>query len=188
MKPLAISALMIAATASGCSTSANRAGVEAASSAATAPVEIATPRRTLTDGGSASMAIPKAVAYRMTGDYANNVPITLTATGRIANYPAPSDITPSQKPVDLGNGWWLDRRGISDASVFTRYTYEEYSRLPQAPSPAELRKAIIPGARVVNATRLPMTLQDALSNPAAAKAALTPETLQPEVAPPAKNH
>lgn len=91
--------------------------------------------------------LPKPTAFKMSGDYSNNVAITLNA-GKIVYFPAPSDISENSKPTPLGDGWWLNRQGISANSVFTKYTFEEYSKLKQVPSIEELKASIIPGARV----------------------------------------
>lgn len=93
-------------------------------------------------------ALPKETAFKMSGDYQNNVAITLTPDGTITYFPAPTDITEQSRPVSLGDGWWLNRQGISPNSVFTRYTFEEYSKLKQVPTLQQLKDAIIPGARV----------------------------------------
>lgn len=98
--------------------------------------------------GVSSNYIPKPTAFKMSGDYSNNVAITLDANGNVIYFPAPSDITPESRPVSLGDGWWLNRQGISPSSVFTRYTFEEYSKLQTVPTIKELKAAIIPGARV----------------------------------------
>ena len=116
---------------------------------------------------------PKAVAYRMSGDYADNVPVTLAADGVIISYPAPGDLTDRSAPLPLTDGWWLDRRGISANSVFTRYTYSEYRALPATPTPAELKASVIPGARVTVTLQLPMTVAEATADTAAANAALS---------------
>lgn len=116
---------------------------------------------------------PKAVAYRMSGDYADNVPVTLAPNGTIISYPAPGDLTDRSAPILLGDGWWLDRRGISANSVFTRYTYSEYRALPAAPTPAELKASVIPGARVTVTLQLPMTVAEATADTAAANAAIS---------------
>lgn len=116
---------------------------------------------------------PKAVAYRMSGDYADNVPVTLTPDGAIISYPAPGDLTDRSAPLPLADGWWLDRRGISANSVFTRYTYSEYRALPAAPTPAELKASVIPGARVTVTLQLPMTVAEATADTAAANAAIS---------------
>lgn len=116
--------------------------------------------------------MPRAVAYRMSGPYADNVPVNVNAAGEIVSYPAPTDLGPDSTPVDLGDGWWLDRRGVSTNSVFTRYTYAEYRALKSAPSLAQLKAAIIPGAKVSEAVNLPMTLSEAEADLAAAKASL----------------
>lgn len=116
---------------------------------------------------------PKAVAYRMSGDYADNVPVTLAADGTIISYPAPGDLTDRSAPLPLADGWWLDRRGISANSVFTRYTYSKYRALPAAPPPDELKASVIPGARVTVTLQLPMTVAEATADTAAANAALS---------------
>lgn len=109
-------------------------------------------------------ALPKAQIYKMSGDYRLNVPITLGANGEITSFPAPSDIDPDRLPIIVADGYLLDRRGVSDNSVFTRYTYEEYSKLPQVPTLQQLKASIIPGARVTKVVVLPMNLDKALGN------------------------
>lgn len=106
-------------------------------------------------------AIPKAKAFRMSGDYAGNVAITLNANGSLAYFPDPSDISANSVPIDLGDGWWLNLQGISTNSVFTRYTFPEYAALKKVPSISELKAAVIPGARVVEMRELPFTISEA---------------------------
>lgn len=108
--------------------------------------------------------MPKATAFQMNGDYADNVAITLNADGTLAYFPAPTDITEASRPVDLGNGWWLNRQGISDRSVFTRYTFEEYTKLKQVPPVEELKKAVIPGSAVTLIQELPVPASEAMQN------------------------
>lgn len=122
--------------------------------------------------GGAVSVMPKAVAYRMSGDYADRVPVALSADGTLQSYPAPSDLGPGSTPVALADGWWLDRRGVGIGSVFTRYSYPEYEALAEAPSPAQLLDAVIPGARVTAVMQLPVTLQEALADTAAVNAFL----------------
>ena len=98
--------------------------------------------------------ILKASAFKMSGNYSNNVAITLNDDGSLAYYPAPSDITSDSRPVDLGNGWWLNRQGLGPNSVFTSYTFDEYMALPAVPTVDQLKSAIIPGATVTEWKRL----------------------------------
>lgn len=122
-------------------------------------------------GGPVVNQLPRALAYRMSGNYASNVPVQLDADGNIVSYPAPADVR-GQEPVRLAAGWWLDRRGVSDRSVFTTYTYADYQKLTSAPSLAELKAAIIPGARVTRTVALPMSPSEALADTAAVNAFL----------------
>ena len=112
-------------------------------------------------------AIPRARVYRMNGDYADNVPVGTDGSGRIISFPAPTDVSAASKPVQLAGGWWLDRRGVGKHTAFTRFTYEEYAAMQQAPSVAQLKEAVIPGARVTVVAELPWTLQDAVADTAA---------------------
>lgn len=90
----------------------------------------------------------KASVFKMNGDYANNVAVAVDGNGKLTYFPDPSDINQSSCPVEVGDGWWLNRQGIGKGYKFTRYTFEEYSRLEKVPTVTELLDAIIPGAEV----------------------------------------
>lgn len=108
--------------------------------------------------------MPKATAFRMNGDYARNVAITLGADGNPVYFPAPGDISEASAPLDLGNGWWLNRQGISGKSVFTTYTFPEYAALKKAPTQAELKKSVIPGSGIIEMVELPYTINEAVQH------------------------
>lgn len=109
--------------------------------------------------------IPRAVIYKMNGDYADNVTIEVDAQGDIVSYPAPQDVK-GMKPVALADGWYLSRQGVSSRSVFTRWTYEEYAALKAVPSIAQLKAAILPAAKITELKTLPISQSEALANPA----------------------
>lgn len=123
-------------------------------------------------GGDTNMSIPNATAFRMSGDYANNVAVTLNDNGELLYFPAPTDITADSAPVELGDGWWLNCQGLAPNSVFTNYTFAEYAELPETPSPSQIKSHIIPGAKVVGFVELPMKLNEALDNISEAKQAV----------------
>lgn len=110
--------------------------------------------------------IPKATAFKINGPYADKVAVTVAADGRLSYYPSPSDISASSTPEYIGDGWWLNRQGLSENSVFTSWTFAEYAALPTTPSPSEIKAHIIPGSAVVEFQHLPFTLSQA-SIPAA---------------------
>lgn len=113
-------------------------------------------------------ALPRAVIYKTNGDYRDNVPVTLSDDGTaLVSYPAPTDLTELSTPLPLADGYLLDRRGVSENTRFTRYTYARYRALPASPAPATLIDSIIPGARVTELRRLDITLQQALGDTAA---------------------
>lgn len=90
---------------------------------------------------------PSAIIYKTRVDYSKYVPVTLSEDGsRVVSYPAPQDVFYQGRlaiPSRLAKGYWLDNRGIGVNSCFIKLTYEEYSKLPQAPSPEDLFKLII---------------------------------------------
>lgn len=111
---------------------------------------------------------PPARIYRTNGDYTDNVPVQLNEAGdALVSFPAPSDLTPNQRPIPLADGYLLDRRGVGLNTVFTRYTYTEYAKLKEVPSPRELMDAIIPGSRVISVRTLPITPSQAAADTAA---------------------
>lgn len=99
--------------------------------------------RTFNAQASAVRALPSVIIYRMTGDYAQYVPVTLRMTGELLSYPDPMDINESQAPVALGNGWYLDRRGVGLNTAFLDYTYEQYHALERVPSQTTLLEHIL---------------------------------------------
>lgn len=89
---------------------------------------------------------PQAIVYKTTKDYSDLVPVIMDDTKtKIVSYPAPSDVYYNgklAKPTPLKDGYLLDNRGINANVVFLKYTYEEYSKLEQAPSTEEMLSKI----------------------------------------------
>lgn len=110
------------------------------------------------------MYLPNATAFRMSGDFADNVAVTLNSVGELIYFPAPTDITADSAPVSLGEGWWLNCQGLGPNSVFTKYTFAEYSALSDTPTPEQIKNSIIPGAKVVQFIELPVKQNRALEN------------------------
>jgi hypothetical protein len=99
-----------------------------------------------------SMPRPHVLVYKTRNDYSQLVPVLMSDDKtKIVSYPHPGDLkgvetlhaTSLQQPVSLKNGYWLDRKGIGINVAFLKYTYEEYSKLQEAPTLEELYKAII---------------------------------------------
>lgn len=155
--------IMMAATAcaaAGCSTA--KAPVPAAEEQTAAPELIKAPTAKPLAG-----VMPKAIVYRMEGNAsAANVPVQVSGSGSLTSFPAPIDVK-GQEPIQLADGYLLDRRGISAASRFTRWTYAEYAALPATPTPDEILSSIIPGARATDIHVLPLTLSEAMADTAA---------------------
>lgn len=125
-----------------------------------APEAVEAPVRIV--GGKPAVVL-KASAFRMNGDYSDKVAVTVGNDGELIYYPAPTDITENSKPLDLGGGWWLNRQGLSANSVFTRYSFEEYSALKNVPSREKLKEMIIPGSKVTAFEILPVPASKALN-------------------------
>ena len=112
-------------------------------------------------GSAPNYRVLKASAFQMSGDYADKVAVTLGADGRLVYFPAPSDLTAGSQPTEIGGGWWLNRQGISEGSVFTRWTFDEYRALKTVPTQQEILDAIIPGARVTAFRNIPVPASEA---------------------------
>lgn len=114
-------------------------------------------------GSAPHNAIAKATVFKMSGDYANNVAVTIDAQGNLLYFPAPSDISVMSAPKSIGDGWYLNRQGLSSNSVFTKWTFEEYASLKTVPTPQQIKDAIIPGAYVTAFLTLPVSASEAAS-------------------------
>lgn len=120
-------------------------------------------------GGEELKVIPNATIFKMNGDYADNVGITLNEDGSILYYPDPKDITGSTSPYPIGNGWYLNRQGLSNNSVFTTFTFDKYRNLQTPPSHKELIESIIPGSGIEEFVEIPLSISDARNNPEACR-------------------
>lgn len=125
------------------------------------PVTLPEPAPGRLIGSAPQNVLPKATVFKMTGDYADRVAVTLGPDGRLSYFPDPSDISEFSRPESLGEGWYLNRQGIGPNSVFTKWTFEEYSKLDKVPSVSEIKEAIIPGARVKEFITLPVSFNEA---------------------------
>lgn len=90
---------------------------------------------------------PKALVYKTKNYYDDFIPVLLSEDkSEIISYPHPRDIKIKDKfqsPTKLHNGYLLDNRGIGLNVGFLKLTYEEYSKLQDAPPIKELYKIII---------------------------------------------
>ena len=107
-------------------------------------------------------ALPRAVVYKTNVPCYDNVAISLNATrSSVLSYPAPSDVSAASAPLQLPDGWLLDRRGLGPNPAFISLTYKEYSALKTPPSPDELMKMVLPDVYVTDLMRLDRTPQQA---------------------------
>lgn len=146
---------MILAVLSGCHSTKGNGTAENKSSGTSLGLHTETRDKPTSSRPSAVVAM--AHIYKTNGDYNDKVPVTLNARrDGLVSYPGPSDLI-GCRPVRLKDGFLLDRRGINPSTAFTRWTYEEYSKLPSAPSTEEIMANIIPGATVTKIYRMPFT-------------------------------
>ena len=96
---------------------------------------------------STNFAGPPTIVYKMKKDYSQLVPVELNADKMvILNYPAVGDVSFNGTyplPTLLKDGYYLDNRGIGPGVAFTKYSYQEYSRLTATPTAEELYDSII---------------------------------------------
>ena len=100
---------------------------------------------------------PTAIVYKTKANYTKQVPVMLSDDKlEIISYPHPNDLKTGNDfhyPTLLENGYLLDNKGIDKNVAFLKYTYEEYSKLPEAPPLKTLMEAIInkdPFAEIYN--------------------------------------
>lgn len=97
--------------------------------------------------GNPTFANAPVIIYKTKADYFLQVPVTMTQDRKsLASYPAPSDVFYAGDlalPMQLEQGFYLDRRGINELSAFTKWTYYEYSRLPKTPTQEEIMNMML---------------------------------------------
>lgn len=114
-----------------------------------------------------SRFVPNAVIYKTKMDYSQLVPVNLDATkSRIVSYPHPTDVSRNSTPLKLINGWLLDRRGITQNSAFTSFTYDEYSKFTNAPKIRILQEKIIDDDPFIAIIQLPISSSEAIADTA----------------------
>ena len=90
---------------------------------------------------------PPTIIYKTKKDYYDKVPVTQSDDKtKIVSYPGVKDIYYNGNlsyPVKLNDGYLLDNRGIGKNSAFLSITYEEYSKLGEAPALSEMMNKII---------------------------------------------
>lgn len=93
------------------------------------------------------VAGPPTIVYKTKADYHNLVPVLLSSDkSEIISYPHPKDLMVGGQlalPTILEKGYLLDNRGVGENVAFLKMTYEEYSKLENAPSLKELYLLII---------------------------------------------
>jgi hypothetical protein len=99
------------------------------------------------DPGEVSYVGEQAIVYKTKKDFSKNVPVKMNEDKtKIVAYPSPKDLFYKDKlayPTQLKNGYLLDNRGVSKNSVFIDMTYDDYSKLDQAPLLSDILKLVI---------------------------------------------
>ncbi len=139
----------------GCHSAKPGAGESSGDTFESAPISAPVTVNPMRGGGRPASMVAMTHIYKTSGDYADRVPVTLNAAGtEVVSFPSPSDLIDAT-PVRLADGYLLDRRGVGVNTAFTRYTYAEYGKLSQPPTPDELLKSVIPGAKVTEIVEMP---------------------------------
>lgn len=117
---------------------------------------------------------PATRAFKPGGDYADKVMVTLSPDFReVISYPECNEVDSSMAPVKLARGYYLDRGGVGPNTVFLRWTYDEYSRLPETPTPSQIIEAVIPDSHVAEIIEIPLGKNYARIHPEMADTILT---------------
>ncbi len=87
------------------------------------------------------------VIYKTKYDYFNLVPVGMSSDKKtIISHPDIRDIYYNGKlayPTKLDNEYLLDNRGVGQNSAFLKISYDDFSKLPETPFPAELTKDVL---------------------------------------------
>ncbi len=90
---------------------------------------------------------PNLIVYKTKENYNNLVPVLLSEDKtQIVSYPHPKDLivgNDMKLPTELNKGYLIDNRGIGRNVAFLKITYDEYSKLEDAPSLEYLFSKII---------------------------------------------
>jgi hypothetical protein len=125
---------------------------EAADSVATKEndeaVMLSLPRTGGMSSGKSFVRSPRVFIYKLkdAGLY-DHVPVIMSQERTvITSYPAPTDLSTAaglRLPTRLEDDYLLDNKGINQNVAFLDYTYDEYSKLHQAPTMEELMTHIV---------------------------------------------
>lgn len=138
----------------------------AAPVAAAQPVPAVKPRGTVPPSAAMPAYLPNQIIYRTNGDWNDHVAIKIDGD-KLIYYPDPVDVSAASAPLIMVDGWLMDRQGgISLQTAFLRWTYAEYHALKAAPSPNEIKAAIIPEAKVIEMRVLPIKITEARADTA----------------------
>lgn len=146
----------IAAAMASCTTTADK-------TATVTPIEKSVPSTK-----PAPQYLPKAKVYKTNRPVVNHVAVRVSPSGNdLVYYPAPSDIHETSQPLELADGWLLDRQGgIGEDTRFLRYTYAEYAALPKTPTTTEILSAVMDDVKVTAVRTLDITHHEARSDTA----------------------
>ncbi len=93
-----------------------------------------------------SSALPHVVVYKANTKYRYLVPVQLSPDKKsVVSYPAPGDVKTRSgflQPVSLHGGYWLDKIGVNANTAYIKLSYQQYSKLKEAPTAEELFKMI----------------------------------------------
>lgn len=79
------------------------------------------------------------IVYKTTRDFSDFVPVIMNSEKTvIISYPDRLDISETNKPTVLNNGYLLDNRGINENVAYLKLTYEAYQMLNENPTLVEL--------------------------------------------------
>lgn len=102
---------------------------------------------------SKSSSNAKVLIYKTKNNYNQNVPIILSNDKiTIISYPHPTDLLVDGKlllPTQLVDGFLLDNKGINLDVAFVDISYEEYSKLENAPNLEKLMNLILDNSPII---------------------------------------
>lgn len=112
--------------------------------------------------------LPLAKIYKVSPDYVDKVPVTMNAgKTKLISFPAVSDININTSPIELVDGFLLDRQGVGLNTMFLVWTRDEYAAMAHTPKVSDIKEAIAPPSFVNIVVQLPLSTSDAVADTAA---------------------
>lgn len=97
--------------------------------------------------------VMKTHIYKINGNYSDFVTVHVK-DGEVCAFPGVNNAL-EHKTIKLSDGFYTRGWSCTELARFTRWTYEEYAKLPTQPTPEEILNNLIPDAYITEVYEMP---------------------------------